>query len=348
MNGRGAHGAASGEVGRFWAATLCRRLRTGEGKRARPGALNMELLAHPFTLRQLQYAVAVADTGGFRKAAERCAVSQPALSAQLAQLEDALGAALFERGPKGMRLTAAGGVLIAQFRRVLLETDAIKEEARRLSDPLSTILRIGVIPTISPYLLPSLVGPLQKAHPELRVRWVEERTRELRRAVEQGQLDACLIAAEADLGELVVDPIGRDPFLLAVPKGHPLAADRGPVEFSQVPERGVLLLTEGHCLRDQALRLCSASWIDPAVEATSLSTLAQMVAGGLGVTFLPTLARAHENAHGRLVLRRLEPEPARTLALAWRPTSTIARALRTLARTLEKATAGLLGADRHD
>lgn len=302
----------------------------------------MDLLAHPYTLRQLQYAVAVAETGGFRKAAEHCHVSQPALSAQLAQLEEVLAASLFERGPKGMRLTAAGELLIPQFRRVLKEADLVGEEARRLGDPLSTTLRIGVIPTLSPYLLPRLVAPLAKEHPALRIRWQEDRTLSLRRALEDGALDAALVAVESNLGEVVIDVLGRDPFFLAVPKDHPLALGRGVLPIAQVPEQGILLLAEGHCLREQALQYCGSALVDSTVESTSLSTLAQMVAGGMGVTFLPSIAAAQENPHGRLVLRRLEPEPHRTVALAWRPTSTIGRGLRTLARTMGKSLDGVL------
>ena len=175
-------------------------------------------------LRQLQYAVAVADARSFRRAAEQCGVSQPSLSAQLAQLEGALGVRLFERDRRRVLLTPAGEELIERARRVLVDADDLVDAARRLGDPLAGTLAIGVIPTISPYLLPAAAPAIRRAHPRLTVRWREDKTENLARDLHAGRLDAALLALEADLGgPLQREVIGRDPFVLATPRAHPLA-----------------------------------------------------------------------------------------------------------------------------
>ena len=288
-----------------------------------------------FTLRQLQYAVAVADLLSFRKAAERCHVSQPSLSAQLAQLEGALGVRLFERDRRRVLATAAGGEIIARARLILRETDDLLEHARRSGDPLSGTLRIGVIPTISPYLLPRLTAALREAYPALTVLWVEDRTELLVRSLEAGRLDAALLALEADIGDLDREVIGLDPFVLATPVGHPLGAKASPARASELKDASVLLLDDGHCFREQALAFCSgAKARELDFRATSLSTLAQMVAGGAGVTLLPQLAVATEAKRAELSIRPFaQPAPKRTIALVWRRPSPLGPALRQLAGT---------------
>jgi LysR family hydrogen peroxide-inducible transcriptional activator len=178
----------------------------------------------PFTLRQLQYVVALADTLSFRAAAERCHVAQPSLSAQLAQLERALGARLFERDRRRVLLTAAGRLLVERARAVLRETADLVEAATRAGDPLNGRLQIGVIPTISPYLLPTAAPALRRAHPKLTVVWREEKTADLGRDLQAGALDAGLLALEADIGDVEREVIARDPFVLATPPRHPLGA----------------------------------------------------------------------------------------------------------------------------
>jgi LysR family hydrogen peroxide-inducible transcriptional activator len=299
----------------------------------------MNLAPHPLTLRQLQYAVAVADARSFRRAAELCHVSQPSLSAQLAQLEDALGARLFERERRPLLLTPAGEQLVERARRILLETDDLLGAARQLHDPLAGSLRIGVIPTISPYLLPEIVPALRRAHPQLTALWVEDKTESLVAGLAAGKLDAALLALEAPLGALEHETIARDPFVLATPADHPLAARRGPARLAELNGATVLLLDDGHCLRDQALSFCSRAHAHEAdFRATSLSTLAQMVSAGAGVTLLPRLALPTENRRGKLAVRRFaEPAPHRTLALAWRKGSPLGPALRTVSGTIREA-----------
>jgi LysR family hydrogen peroxide-inducible transcriptional activator len=294
---------------------------------------------HPLTLRQLQYAVAVADARSFRRAAELCHVSQPSLSAQLAQLEDALGARLFERERRPLILTPAGEQIVERARRLLVDTDDLVGAARQLKDPLSGSLRIGVIPTISPYLLPEIVPAIRRQHPELTALWVEDKTETLVSSLAEGKLDAALLALEAPLGTLDHQVIARDPFVLATPAGHPLAAARGPAKLSDLNGATVLLLDDGHCLRDQALSFCTRARAHEAdFRATSLSTLAQMVSAGAGVTLMPRLALPTENRRGKLAIRRFaEPAPHRTLALAWRKSSPLGPALRRLTATIREA-----------
>jgi LysR family hydrogen peroxide-inducible transcriptional activator len=290
-----------------------------------------------WSLRQLQYAVAVEEMGGFRRAAERCRVSQPALSAQLALLEEALGAQIFERGARRLLVTAAGRLLLDQAREVLRAAEALSEAAERLGDPLTASLRIGVIPTLSPYLVPELVGPLRQAFPSLRLIWREERTNELRALLEAGELDAALVALESELGDVEAEPLGRDVFLLALPREHPLAAARGLVRLEQLAGQPLLLLEDGHCLRDQTLNFCGHKAAESGVRATSLSTLAQMVAGGAGITILPRLALAAENRHERLAIRPFIQAPFRTVALVWRSRSPLSAAFRKLAKAMRAA-----------
>ncbi|MEA2701201.1 MAG: LysR family transcriptional regulator, hydrogen peroxide-inducible s activator [Myxococcales bacterium] len=299
----------------------------------------MSLAPHPFSTRQLQYAVAVADARSFRRAAGLCGVSQPSLSAQLGLLEDALGVRLFERDRRRVLMTAAGAELVARARRVLVETDDLVNAARQLGDPLAGVLRLGVIPTISPYLLPEIVPALRREHPRLTVRWVEDKTETLVRALNAGELDAALLALEADLGDLQSDVIGRDPFVLAAPRRHPLARTRGPAKLADLRGAAVLLLDDGHCLRNQALALCtSARSEELGFRATSLPTLAQMVSAGAGVTLLPRMAVATESRRSTMVIRPLSDASAyRTIALVWRPTSPLGPALRKLSATIRSS-----------
>jgi len=299
----------------------------------------MNLGPHPFTLRQLQYAVAVAESLSFRKAAERCHVSQPSLSAQLAQMEEMLGVRLFERDRRRVLVTAAGREIIERARLILRETDDLIALARRSADPLSGTLRIGVIPTISSYLLPRLTAALRATYPRLTVLWVEDKTEVLVRSLEGGTLDAALLALEADVGDVEREIIGPDLFVLATPLGHPLGAKASPAKASELKGASVLLLDDGHCFREQALAFCSgAKAHELEFRATSLSTLAQMVAGGAGVTLLPELAVATEAKRAELWIRPFaQPAPKRTIALVWRRRSPLGPALRQLATTARAA-----------
>lgn len=300
----------------------------------------MALLApHPFTLRQLQYAVAVSDELSFRKAAERCHVSQPSLSGQIQLLEDSLGVRLFERNQRRVLVTSAGKQLIDRVRQILRDADDLHAEAKRKGDPLRGTLRIGVIPTVSPYLLPSLTQALRATFPQLTILWVEDKTAVLSSELAQGSLDAALLALEAETGEVEHQTVAIDRFVLATRQGDPIGARSTGVRPSELRDVNVLLLDDGHCFRDQVLAFCSTVKArELEFRATSLPTLAQMVAGGVGVTLLPRLAVSTEAARAQLQVREFaRPAPHRTIALVWRRGSPLAAALRQVATTIRHA-----------
>ncbi len=294
---------------------------------------------HPFTLRQLQYAAAVADLRSFRRAAERCHVSQPSLSAQVIQLEAQLGVRLFERASRKVIITAAGEAILTRLRRLLLEADDLADSVRQLGDPLAGTLRLGVIPTVSPYLLPEIVPELRARHPALSAVWVEDKTENLVEALREGRIDGALLALEAPIGDVEREVVCEDPFVLAAPPGHALVLASTPATPGELRGAGFLLLDDGHCFRDQALTYCAtARGRELDFRATSLATLAQMVAGGAGVTLLPRIALPVENRRSELAIRRLaSPVPHRTLALVWRPRSPLGPALRRLAVAIRDA-----------
>jgi LysR family transcriptional regulator, hydrogen peroxide-inducible genes activator len=298
----------------------------------------------PFSLRQLQYAVAIADLLGFRKAAERCRVSQPSLSAQIGELEAVLGTRLFERDRRRVIVTPQGAELVERARAVLREAEDLAERARRLGDPLAGTLRIGVIPTLAPYLVPRIRPALRRAFPRLGVLWVEDKTDVVVEKLEAGELDGVLLALEAEIGDVEREVVGYDPFVLATPPGHPLGMKRAPVTPAELRDASVLLLDDGHCFRDQALAVCAtADAQELEFRATSLTTLAQMVADGAGVTLMPALAVPTEAKRAGLVIRPFaEPAPGRTIALVWRKRSPVGPALTSVAATIREA----FGAER--
>ncbi len=298
----------------------------------------MTISAHDLSPRQLQYVVAVAETLGFHKAAERCHVSQPTLSAQVKQLEDVLGVQLFERDRRRVLLTATGAVVVAHARRVLLEIEDMIAAAKQLVEPCSGTFRIGVIPTIAPYLLPEVVPAVRARYPKLHLVFREEKTDAVVADLREGRLDAGLLALEADIGEWASGRIADDPFVVALPEGHRLARKKR-VAASDLDDENVLLLDEGHCFRAQALTLCNrAGAKESELRATSLSTLAQMVSSGSGITLLPQIAVAVENRRGQLEVRPFTaPAPHRTIALIWRPHSPFAETFLDLAELFRSA-----------
>jgi LysR family hydrogen peroxide-inducible transcriptional activator len=217
---------------------------------------------------------------------------------------------------------------------VLVEVDDLIATATRLREPFAGTLRIGVIPTIAPYLLPEVMPKVSAKYPKLSLVFREEKTSDIVRELADGTLDAGLLALEADIGECAHAEIARDPFVAALPKGHPLAR-RKRLALSDLENEHVLLLDEGHCFRDQALALCTkARASETSFRATSLATLAQMVSSGAGITLLPSLAVPVENRRGQLEIRPfVKPTPSRTIALVWRPRSPFAAVFMELAKT---------------
>lgn len=299
----------------------------------------MTFAPHPFTLRQLQYVIAVAEALSFRRAAERCHVSQPSLSAQIAQIEKALDVTLFERTRRRVLVTTAGRDILDRARRLLLDADDLVDAGKRVSDPLSWRIRVGVIPTVAPYLLPTVSPVLRTKFPRLTLAWREDKTDLLMKELDGGALDAALVALEAELGDVEREILGPDPFVLALPAHHPLARKTSPVKPSELRGEDVLLLDEGHCFREQALEICSmARAREGEFRATSLTTLVQMVAGGAGITILPTVAVSTEATRAGLRVRKLASSRARrTIALVWRKRSPLAPALRRIALVLRDA-----------
>lgn len=290
------------------------------------------------SLRQLEYAVAVADERSFRRAAAACAVTQPALSTQIAALEQALGVQLFERDRRRVLVTAAGAELVARARATIAAATAVVESARASAEPLTGRLRLGVIPTIAPYLLPAALPAVRARYPRLQLVLREERTATLLALLDDGRLDAGLLALPVP-GDLAAVRLYREPFLLAAPRHHPLT-DKADLREADLDGETVLLLEDGHCLRDQALAVCQTAGAHENAElrATSLPTLAQMVAGGLGVTLLPERAAPALAGRGSGVTAvpfKRSP-PGRDVGLVWRMSSARGRELALLAEVLSR------------
>ena len=304
----------------------------------------MKLSPHPVTLRQLQYVVAVADQKSFRKAAAACHVSQPSLSAQVAQVEGLLGTRLFERDKRHVTITTAGLAIVERARALLVGADDFVDAARAFADPFAGALRLGMIPTISPYLLPEIAPLLRKRFPRLALLWSEEKTATLLEQLEQSRLDGVVVAVESDIGDGPRVVIGKDLFLFAAPAGHRLMKTKQPIRPADLEGETVLLLDDGHCFREQALAVCAKGGAEEAgYRATSLQTLVQMVAGGVGVTLLPRLAISVENRRRTLQVRSFAPrEPSRTLALVWRKTSTRETVLQAVGATMKEGYGRLL------
>jgi LysR family hydrogen peroxide-inducible transcriptional activator len=291
------------------------------------------------TLRQLEYLVAIADLGSFHRAARACGVSQPGLSAQIRQLEALLDLHLLERDRRRVLLTPAGEALVRRARVVLAEARGLVEAANALQRPLSGALRLGVIPTVAPYLLPRALSRVRSRHPELRLRLREAQTADLVAALERGELDVLLLALEAALGGLETLELFRDPFHVALPADHRLARRRR-LREQDLADQPVLLLDDGHCLRAQALAVCREAGAEEQSDfrATSLGTLIEMVCGGAGVTLLPELALERETRRsGLAVVPFAKPAPHRTIGLAWRPSSGRAAEFALLGRSIAPA-----------
>ncbi len=291
------------------------------------------------TLQELRYFVAVADTGHFARAAERCHVSQPTLSTQLKKLEDYLGVVLFDRSLRRVTPTPAGREILRAARVIVEEAERIRALARAQGSGTLDSLRLAAIATVAPYYLPHAVRVLRGRFPQIKLLLREGLTAGLLQALTAGDLDAVLVALPVEAEDLEVEPLFEETFVAALPKGHPLAARRT-VEPKALTAAGVLLLEEGHCLREQALEVCGkAGAASEETKATSLETLAHMVAGGVGCTLLPALAAGPRGVRGAagLEIRRFKsPVPRRTIGLVWRRRYPHSDTLREMARCLRQ------------
>jgi LysR family hydrogen peroxide-inducible transcriptional activator len=275
-------------------------------------------------LRDLAYLVALAEHRHFGRAAEASFVSQPTLSTQIRKLEDELGVALVERTPRRVLLTETGREIARRARGVLSEIDEIKALAQRTRDPESGTIRLGIFPTLGPYLLPHVVPRLRTRFPRLELLLREEKTEQILHMLREGQLDAGILALPQHDDSLHTEFLFEEPFVLAVPSGHALG-ERDCLRMDDLADQNLLLLEDGHCLRDQALEVCHLAGASEksGFRATSLETLRQMVSANVGITLLPTLAvkpPMPQSPNVRLI-EFAEPAPSRRIAMLWRKSS---------------------------
>ena len=283
------------------------------------------------TLRDLEYVVAVADEGSFTAAASRCAVAQPSLGAQVRKVEGQLGFALFERVGRAVRVTPTGAAAVEQARRVLEEATRLFEVGRDRGDPLAGPLRLGAITTLGPYLVPHLLGPLQTSFPALRPILREGLTDDLLRALASGDVDAALISLPVEDARFTVEPVFFEPFVAVVSRRSPLA-DHPALTLAELDGDALILMEEGHCLRDQALALCARPGRMVADRhAASVETLRHLVAVGAGHSLLPALAARPDPLVDNHVRYRPLASAGRVVALAWRRRDPRAAAFRRLA-----------------
>lgn len=291
------------------------------------------------TLRDLEYFVALAETRHFGQAAERCHVSQPTLSMQIAKLEQELGTPLFERGKRRVGLTAAGKQILARAGSLLDGVQEIRELARGAAGELAGPLYLGVIPTIGPYLLPHLLPELKAIYPNVKLYLREDMTRNLVQQLQQSALDAAILSLPLDANDLDYSVFFREELVAGLPLDHPLAKKKS-IAMTDLADDTILLLEEGNCMRDQALNLCRGSRpADPeGYRASSIESLRQMVSAGMGCTFLPKLSTIGPFAAATpIAIRPLQsPTPRRDIALAYRRTYPKAASLKELAKALKK------------
>jgi LysR family hydrogen peroxide-inducible transcriptional activator len=292
-------------------------------------------------LRDLQYLIAVAETQHFGQAAQRCFVSQPTLSGQIKKLEQELGVVFFERTNRSVQITPAGEMILAHARLIMEQADAIRQLAQSFQDPLAGPLRVGAIPTISPYLMPLLLKPLQKAYPQLRLVISEEQTESLLERLDKHEIDAAILATDHPDLDFSRIELYREPFWLAFPQKHPFYTKEQITE-QDLDNSELLLLSEGHCLAQQAMDICHLENRQQQGEmanlrASSLETLMQLVSAGYGTTLVPALALAGSWASGRgVITRELDlPNAWRQVSLYYRASFPRPEALHALTQTIK-------------
>ncbi|PPU77477.1 MULTISPECIES: LysR substrate-binding domain-containing protein [Xanthomonas] len=291
-------------------------------------------------LRDLKYLVALADHKHFGRAATACFVSQPTLSTQIKKLEEELGIPLVERAPRKVMLTPAGREAAMRARSIVAEVEQLKEAARRSQDPEAGTVRLGIFPTLAPYLLPHVVPRIRERFPRLELLLIEEKSDQLAYQLREGRLDAALLALPLQDDQLHAEFLFEEPFVLAVPEGHPLARHDS-MTLDDLSEQRLLLLEDGHCLREQALDVChlAGALEKSEFQATSLETLRQMVAANVGVTLLPLLAVKPPVARSdsiRLIRFREDKQPSRRIAMAWRRSSAMTTFLEQLSQLFKE------------
>jgi LysR family transcriptional regulator, hydrogen peroxide-inducible genes activator len=300
-------------------------------------------------LRDLRYLVALADLKHFGRAAEASFVSQPTLSTQLKKFEDELGVPLIERNPRNVLLTDVGEAVVARARLMLREADEIKNIARRAKDPSSGSVKLGIFPTLAPYLLPHVIPAISAKFPKLELMLFEEKTESILKKLNDGELDAGILALPIHDDTLHAEFLFEEPFVLAVPKSHRLAKLKK-VKLSDLADENLLLLDDGHCLRDQALEVCQLAGAGERTgfRATSLETLRHMVSGNVGMTLLPMLTvQPPSPATPNVALVPFaDPVPHRRIAMVWRRTSALTAFLYQMVPLLKALPKGALSAPK--
>ncbi len=285
-------------------------------------------------IRAIQYLVTLAEVRHFSKAAEICYVSQPTLSTQIRKLEEELDVQLVERSPRHVMLTRVGEEVVERARVVLEEVEAMRAIARRSRDPHSGTLRLGIFPTLAPYFLPHVIPGIRRNFPRLSLRLFEEKTEDILDMLEKGHLDAGLLALPIANEQLVARKLFEEPFVVALPENHELSR-REQIQMQDLENEELLLLEDGHCLRDQALEVCKMTGAHERLDfhATSMETLRQMVAANTGITLMPTLAVKPPVAPTEnLVFRPFaQGGPKRSIAMVWRKSSALTEFLEELA-----------------
>jgi LysR family transcriptional regulator, hydrogen peroxide-inducible genes activator len=298
-------------------------------------------------LQELRYLVAIAEHRHFGRAAQACNVSQPTLSSQIKKLEDELGVTLLERTNKRVAMTAVGGQILEHARRALAEAAQMEAVARAARDPLVGPLKLGVIPTLAPYLMPLILKPLKQTYPGLTIELWEDQTRALVENLRNHKLDAALLATETDAPEITEIVLFNEPLLAALPRNHRLAGMKKVDE--DVLSEELLVLADGHCLANQALAACGArhghthirSGLQGSMQAATLETLVNLVAAGYGATLIPSLA-AGTLGQRDVVLLPLAGKSTRTIRLASRPGYPRPQALRAIEKVIRKAVGSIL------
>lgn len=294
------------------------------------------------TLKQLRYFNALARLSHFGRAADFCAISQPALSMQIKELETTLGTPLFERGPQGLTLTAFGTDFVPRVHAILRDVDSLTDLARMVQLGRLSRLRLGVIPTVAPYLLPKLIGQISAHHTGLDLQLRETLTQNLVSDVIEGRLDAAIVALPITDPSLTEIPLFTESFILV----RPLSDAGRPVPSPEsLREMRLLLLEEGHCFRDQALSFCNISTMRPReiMDGSALTTLVQMVAAGIGVTLIPQMAVAVETSATPVITQHFAaPEPNRTIGMVWRRNSPLGSQLSEIADLVRSAGRNLI------
>ncbi len=288
-------------------------------------------------IRDLTYLVAVADTEHFGQAAEQSFVSQPTLSTQLKKLEGELGVQIFERNNKRVHLTETGKLIVDQARRVLHEVAQLKELAQESRDPLAGTFRLGIIPTLGPYLLPHILNQIKKQLPNLKLVVCENKTETITKQLRKGSLDAIILALPIASEGLVENDLFAEPFYVALPKDHKLSKKQQ-LKLHDIASEKLLLLEEGHCFREQALEACAMSGAKDfdGFKATSLETLRHIVASGAGITLLPALSVTSASQDPAITIKSLSaPIPSRKVGMLWRKTTTKTQCCEEIARIIK-------------